>query len=85
MGMLEVRCARCGTIHYAGEEHLGRMLKCSNSNCGDSVPIERAGYKNSKQTIELKGSPKDEVVSSGFSLKGNAEDRKRAESGSLSP
>ena len=68
MGMLEIQCARCGTIYYAGEEHLGRMLKCSNPKCGDSVPIERAGHKNSKQTIELKGSSKDKVVSSGVSL-----------------
>jgi hypothetical protein len=61
MKMLEVRCARCGTTHFSGEEHVGKMLKCSK--CGDAVPIERAESKVSAHAIATNERSKDKVVS----------------------
>jgi len=60
MKVLEVRCARCGTAHYAGEEHLGKMLKCSK--CGDAVSIEHLGYKVPADAIASNGYSKDKVI-----------------------
>jgi hypothetical protein len=35
--MIEIVCARCGRLHYAGQEHLGKHLRCGG--CGDKIPI----------------------------------------------
>ena len=39
--MIDLRCPRCGTEHHAGEEHLGKALRCSR--CGDPIQILRQG------------------------------------------
>jgi hypothetical protein len=41
--MLEVTCKKCGRSHQAGEEHLGRCLRCAG--CGSNVLITRGGRR----------------------------------------
>lgn len=42
--MIDLRCPRCGTVHHAGEEHIGYSLRCSS--CGDTIQIVRHDGRN---------------------------------------
>lgn len=44
--MLDVRCPRCGTVHHASPEHLGRQLRCAG--CGSSVIIALPPHQDAR-------------------------------------
>jgi hypothetical protein len=49
--MLEISCARCGRKHYAGEEHLGKQLRCAG--CGHTVPIAQRDRRHARSPKPL--------------------------------
>jgi hypothetical protein len=49
--MIDLRCPRCGTIHHAGEEHIGYSLRCSS--CGDTIPIVRQDGRNKPSSSSI--------------------------------
>ena len=46
--MLNIVCPKCRTLHHAGVEHIGRLLKCAG--CGNTIPVTRAVGSVSKAT-----------------------------------
>ncbi len=61
--MLRVSCPVDATIHYAGTEHAGKMLRCAK--CGGPVPIGSSGVassaqiaKKTKQTVPARWWPR---------------------------
>jgi len=46
--VLDIVCPKCSTLHHAGEEHVGRLLRCAG--CGDTIPVTRTPSSVSKAT-----------------------------------
>ncbi len=59
--MLKVACPRCSRLHYADEQHVGRLLRCAG--CGDAVQIGASVQSNKPIVSSAKAMPSERLRS----------------------